>query len=48
MIIESNQAERDAVLNAAKLMVTAARTAPKINPIIPSTTTEAMTVTIIL
>ena len=29
MIIDSNQAEREAVLNVAKLMVTAARTAPK-------------------
>jgi len=29
MIIDSNQAEREAVLNVAQLMVTAARTAPK-------------------
>jgi len=29
MIIDSNQAEREAVLNVAKLMITAARTAPK-------------------
>ncbi len=29
MIVDSNQAEREAVLNVAKLMITAARTAPK-------------------
>ncbi len=29
MIVDSNQAEKEAVLNVAKLMITAARTAPK-------------------